>query len=116
MGVTQRPVTSAPMLLAKRIPSRIAAADNSEPSVGRTRHFLLPSMAVPVGAAVALARGVNDCEDYPQNGREIYADENIVENHIDRLSVDVSHKGGRCGFRSGCSVNSQYHRPPPVQS
>jgi hypothetical protein len=47
------------------------------------------SMAVPVGAAVALTRDVNYGEDDPQNGRKIYSDENIVENHIDRLSVTV---------------------------
>jgi hypothetical protein len=47
------------------------------------------SMAVPVGAAVALMRDVNYGEDYPHNGREIYSDENVVENHIDRLSVKV---------------------------
>jgi len=46
-------------------------------------------MAVSVGAAVALTRDVNYGEDDPQNGREIYSDENIVENHIDRLSVTV---------------------------
>jgi len=46
-------------------------------------------MAVPVGAAVALTRDVNYGEDDPQNGRKIYSDENIVENHIDRLSVTV---------------------------
>ncbi len=46
-------------------------------------------MAVPVGAAVALMRDVNYGEDYPHNGREIYSDENVVENHIDRLSVKV---------------------------
>jgi hypothetical protein len=51
-------------------------------------------MAVPMGAAVALTRGVNYGENYPQYGCEIYADENIVENHIDRLSVDVLHKDG----------------------
>lgn len=80
------------------------------------RRFLLLSMAVPVGTAVALTRDVNYGEDDPQNGRKIYSDENIVENHIDRLSVDIPHRGGRSGFGSGCSVNSQYHRPPPVQS
>jgi hypothetical protein len=47
------------------------------------------SMAVPVGAAVALTRDVNYGKDYPQNGREVYSDENVVENHIDRLSVTV---------------------------
>jgi len=47
------------------------------------------SMAVPVGAAVALTRDVTYGADDPQNGRNIYSDENIVENHIDRLSVTV---------------------------
>ena len=60
------------------------------------------SMAVPVGAAVALARDVNHGEDYPQNGREVYSDENVVENHIDRLSVTVSSRSGRYDFGSGC--------------
>lgn len=55
----------------------------------RRRHFLLLSMAVPVGAAVALTRNVDYGEDDPQNGREVYSDENVVENHIDRLSVTV---------------------------
>jgi hypothetical protein len=62
-------------------------------------------MAVPMGAAVALTRNVDNRKNNPQNGREVYADENIVENHIDHLSVDVPHRGGRSGFGSGCSVN-----------
>jgi len=59
-------------------------------------------MAVSVGAAVALTRDVNYGEDDPQNSREIYSAENVVENHINRLSATVSDRGGRHDSGSGC--------------
>jgi hypothetical protein len=58
-------------------------------------------MAVPVRGAVALTRDINDGEYYPQNGRKIYADENIVENHVGRLSVNFPQEGGLYDFGSG---------------
>jgi len=46
-------------------------------------------VAVPVRAAVAMTGYMNNGKNYAHNGREIYADKNIVENHIDRLSVMI---------------------------
>jgi hypothetical protein len=71
-------------------------------------------VAVPVRAAVAMTGYMNNGKNYAHNGREIYADKNIVENHIDRLSVNDPHRGGRYASGSGCWVESQYHRPPPA--
>jgi hypothetical protein len=71
-------------------------------------------MAVPVRGAVALMGSINNGKDYPQNGRKIYADENIVENHVGRLSVNYTQEGGLYDFGSGYWFKFGYHRPPPT--
>jgi len=59
------------------------------------------SMAVPVRGAVALMGCINNGKYYPQNARKIYADKNIVENHVGRLSVNYPQEGGLYAFGSG---------------
>ena len=51
-------------------------------------------MAVPVRSAVASTRHMHHSDDYPGNGRKIYSDENVMENHVGPPFCEFSRRAG----------------------
>jgi hypothetical protein len=68
-------------------------------------------MAMPVRGPVTLTGYVQDGEDDPNNSRQVDADENIVKNHMHRLSPRFPEASGHYDYRKRLVARSRISAP-----